>query len=109
MNEKEVEQMAMILIANSGDARSFSFQALAKAKKGLYEEAEELMKQAEHASLIAHKSQTELLISEASGKQTQLSILLVHAQDHLMTSLLAKELIKEIIVLHRGKQDKEVS
>lgn len=36
-----------------------------------------------------------------------MGILLVHAQDHLMTSMLAIELIQELIVLHRDKADRE--
>ena len=38
--------MSMTIIANSGDARSFAFQALESVKAGKLEEAEELLKKA---------------------------------------------------------------
>ena len=47
------------------------------------------------------------LAAEASGQKVEMGILLVHAQDHLMTSMLAIELIQELIVLHRDKADRE--
>ena len=37
--------------------------------------------------------------SEAEGK-LKVSLVLVHAQDHLMTSMLARELVTELIELH---------
>jgi PTS system cellobiose-specific IIA component len=38
---------------------------------------------------------------DASGEVTQVSILLCHAQDHLMGSALALDLIREMIVLYQ--------
>lgn len=100
------ETVAMTIIAHSGDARTMAFQALEEAKDGNYETAKELMKQSEESALLAHRAQTELLTSEANGVKTDINVLLIHSQDHLMTSLLAQELIKEIITLHETKKDK---
>lgn len=68
---------------------------------GDFDKADELLKQAEEAGLEAHHAQTQLLAKEASGDHTPVDVLLVHAQDHLMTSMLAQELIREIIELRR--------
>ena len=92
--------MSMTIIANSGDARSFAFQALESVKAGKLEEAEELLKKSDVAVNLAHKAQTDLLVKEASG---DINILLIHSQDHLMTSMLANELIKEIILLYKNR------
>lgn len=100
------ETVAMTIIAHSGDARTMAFQALEEAKKGNYVEAKELLEKSEASAILAHKAQTELLTSEANGEKTDLNVLLIHSQDHLMTSLLAQELIKEIILLHEIKADK---
>lgn len=97
------EMVAMQLISYSGDARANAFRALEAAKAGNFEEADELMKQAKENSLLAHHVQTDILTKEADGEKTELNILLVHAQDHLMTSMLAQELIKEIIELYKNK------
>lgn len=52
-------------------------------------------------SLEAHNIQTALLTKEAQGDHTPVDVLLVHAQDHLMTSILAKELIEQMIELYK--------
>lgn len=100
MAKIDTEIIAMNIIANSGEARSFAFRALDEAKKGNYEESEKLMKSSKESAIEAHKVQTELLVSEADGEKADINVLLIHSQDHLMTSMLAQELIKEIIVLH---------
>ena len=49
----------------------------------------------------AHAFQTQLITKEASGEKMEIGVLLIHAQDHLMTSLLARELSEEIIHLYQ--------
>lgn len=102
MNEVN-DLTSMTIIANSGDARSLAFKALQEAKEGKFEEAEELLVKSEAAASLAHKAQTELLFKEANGDKQEIDVLLIHSQDHLMTSMLATELIKEIILLYKNK------
>lgn len=97
------EIVSMTIIANSGDARSFAFQALEEAKLGNFDVSDGLMKKSDEAATLAHKAQTELLFAEANGVKQEVNVLLVHSQDHLMTSMLASELIKEIILLYKNK------
>lgn len=101
--ENSSEMVSFGIIANAGDARSYAFGALEEAKKGNFEEAEELLKKSNEAATLAHKAQTELLFKEVNGEKTPVDVLLVHAQDHLMTSMLAIELIKEMITLYKNK------
>jgi PTS system cellobiose-specific IIA component len=45
--------------------------------------------------------QTELIgLDEGEGK-VPVNLIMVHAQDHIMTAMLARELIEEIIDIHR--------
>ena len=103
MEDSATDLVSMAIIANSGDARSFAFCALEEAKTGNFEEAENLLKQSEASATLAHKAQTDLLFAEANGNKQDINVLLVHSQDHLMTSMLATELIKEIILLYKNK------
>ena len=96
----EQELIALNLISNSGVARTKAFEALSKARKGEFNEAKSLLKEAEESSLLAHKAQTELLQAEVNGEKLDYSIIMVHAQDHLMTSMLAKELIEEMVKMY---------
>ena len=95
------ELIALNLISNSGTARTKAFEALHKAREGKYEEAKMLLKESEESSLLAHNAQTELLQAEANGDNSNYSIIRVHAQDHLMTSILAKELIEEMVTMYK--------
>ena len=101
--ENGPEMISFGIIAHAGDARSYAFGALAAAKAGNFEEAEALLKQSNDAAVEAHHMQTELLVNEANGNKTPVDVLLVHDQDHLMTSMLAVEVIKELIELYKNK------
>lgn len=102
----DIEEIAMALIAFSGDARASAFQALEEAKAGNFDKADELMAQSKAQFTEAHHVQTDLLASEAQGNKAEINVLLIHSQDHLMTSMLAQELIAELIELHKTKADK---
>lgn len=100
MDEKYMETI-MNLIVYGGNGKSCSMEAIRAAKKGDFELADKKMKEAEESLLQAHHAQTEMLTEEANGKKSELSLLMVHAQDHLMTGSAFKDLAKEIIELYR--------
>ncbi len=100
---EKLEEISMMIIANSGAARSGYFGALAEAKKGNFDSAAELLKTADDSLQVAHESHRELLKMDATGEVQGVSILLCHAQDHLMGSALAGDLIKEMIDLYKNK------
>lgn len=102
-NLKLSDKMSFEIIAHAGDSRSFAFQALQEAKKGNFEEADELMEKSKEAENLAHHVQTELLVNEMNGEHTDVDVLLVHSQDHLMAGMLARELIQELIEMYRNK------
>lgn len=101
MEEGTNEQIVFGIIASAGEARSKAYEALELAKEGRFDEADAIMAEANEASVAAHNIQTELLTHEAQGDHATVDVLLVHAQDHLMTSILALELINELIGLYR--------
>lgn len=103
IDEMDAETIDFTLIANAGTARSLAFEALKSAKKGDFASADDLMSQSKEAVLEAHHMQTALLTKEAQGEHMPVDVLLVHAQDHLMCAMLARELIEEMIELYRSK------
>ena len=99
----DLETIAMTLVGNAGEGRSSAFEALNEAKKGNFEKAEQLLKESQKRTLAAHEIQTQLICNEADGNKTEMNLLMVHAQDHLMTSMLARELITELIEIYKNK------
>lgn len=93
----DIEQIVMNIIIYSGDARSYLYEALNKAKEGKYEEINPLIEKANEAIGKAHDIQTQMLQKEAEGSPLKVSVLFVHSQDHLMTTISEKNLILEII------------
>ncbi|MCK2082570.1 PTS N,N'-diacetylchitobiose transporter subunit IIA [Aeromonas sp. 3925] len=96
----DMEEVVMGLIINSGQARSLAYSALKKAKEGDIATARLLMTQSREALNAAHLVQTQLIESDQGEGKVPVTLVLVHAQDHLMTSMLARELINELIDVH---------
>ncbi len=106
--QEQLLETIMGLIMHGGDAKSSSMEAIYAAKEGDFEKAEEKISDADEALGNAHKSQTTLLTREASGDSVELSLLLVHGQDHLMNAITFKDLAVEIIDIHRKLDGQEI-
>ncbi len=101
-----MEMNILKLISHGGDARSSCMEAIHYAKVNDFASAEKSMDNAIKQLEEAHKVQTKMIQAEAGGEKTELSLLLVHAQDHLMTAGVVKDLAGEFIELYQ-KMSKE--
>ena len=97
---EQLEQTVMELIINAGESKSLAMEALSAAKKGEWKKVDECLSLSAQASKRAHDMQTYLIgLDEGEGK-VPVNLIMVHAQDHIMTAMLAKELIIELIEIH---------
>jgi len=92
-NELEIFQ----IISNGGNAKSIAYDALKAAEEFEFDKAEQLIQQAEEELHLAHKTQTKLIQAEINGAPVEKSLLMIHAQDHLMTAISEQNLIKHMI------------
>ncbi len=95
-----METIIMELIVNSGNARSRAMEAIRAAKTGDFNKAKEKIKECEEELGKAHDIQTNLIQNEASGNKAEVSLLLVHAQDHLMNAMTIKDMAKEFVDMY---------
>ncbi len=104
----ELEQQIVGIISAAGDSKAKAFEALRNVKEGRYDEARALLDEARKIDLEAHKIQTQLITAEMSGGENrpEIGLLMVHAQDHYMTSQLARDLIGEMIDVFEAKEGK---
>ena len=104
----EMEQQIVGMISAAGDSKAKAFVALKKVKESKYDEARALLQEAREIDLEAHKIQTQLITAEMSGGENKPEdgLLMVHAQDHYMTSQLARDLIEEMINVFEAKEGK---
>ena len=102
MNGYELNSLE--IISETGLARSFYIDAINAAKKGNFEESENLLKIGEKHFVLGHTAHTKLVQKEAAGEPILINILLSHAQDMLMSAETFKLIALEIIELHKQLQ-----
>ena len=95
MNREEVQLLGFEIVAYAGDARSKLLEALKQAEAG------DFVEEAGGCIAEAHKAQTSMLTQEASGAEIPYSITMMHGQDHLMTTILLKDVIHHLIELYK--------
>lgn len=95
----ELEQDIINIISIAGDSKAKAFEALKKVKEMDFDGAKKLIDESRQLDLEAHKIQTRLITDEMDPdkESTPISLLMVHAQDHYMTSQLARDLIESLI------------
>ena len=64
-------------------------------------QAEAKIHDAEQAIVEAHHSQTDMLKKEAQGEKTEITLLTVHSQDHLMNAISYLGLTQELIDVYK--------
>ncbi|RDY25610.1 PTS lactose/cellobiose transporter subunit IIA [Romboutsia weinsteinii] len=105
MSEK-IFEISFGIISYAGDAKGLAFEAISLAKEGKIDEARETMIKSKEGITKAHRFQTELIQGEASGNKTEMSVILVHAQDHLMNAMNFQQLADEFIDLYERIESK---
>lgn len=101
MNTEELQMVAFGIILSSGNARTIVHEAFAAMREGDYDKAEQLLEDANADMLEAHHAQTDLLQEYASGTEIKIEIIMVHAQDHLMTTMTLREVALEMLALYK--------
>ncbi|MGF1725246.1 PTS lactose/cellobiose transporter subunit IIA [Photobacterium nomapromontoriensis] len=94
------EAVVMEIIVNAGEARSLCYEALSLVKKQEQAQAQALLKQAKECLNRAHLTQTQLIEEDQGEGKIKMTLVMVHAQDHLMTTILAFELVSEMITVY---------
>ena len=81
-----LEQICFEIISNVGGARSSYIEAIELARKREFEQAQASVKQGEEYFLAGHQAHARLIQKEASKEGVNVSLLLMHAEDQLMSA-----------------------
>lgn len=106
-DEQTIEQVAFMMILHSGNARSTIREAIEVYKEGTFEEFDQLLTSARSQLQEAHQVHFSQVQKEANGEQTTLSLLLLHAEDHLMSTQTMLDLTSGLIELMEHKFSKK--
>lgn len=93
----DLENIVLHIITNSGEARSHCLNAIREARQKNFPQADSFLQMAKISLSQAHQMQTELIQEEVRGNGEPVSMIMVHAQDHLMNALTVRDLAIEII------------
>lgn len=104
MNKEEVAMLGFEIVAYSGDARSKLLNLLKEVRSGNSENVTEVMRKVDELLKLAHESQTQMLAKESGGEEVELGFIFVHGQDHLMTTLLLRDIIFDMIELYNRSE-----
>lgn len=96
-----LELVSFQIIAAAGTARSSYVEALQAAKEGRYDDAKELIKQGDEAFTEAHHVHADLIQKFAAGEEVGANILLIHAEDQVMSAEVFKLLAEEMIDVYK--------
>lgn len=96
-----LEMICFQIISNVGGARSSYIEAIQKAKQGDFEGAEACMEAGQQQFLVGHEAHFELLQKEARGEAVGGSLILVHAEDQLMSAESFKIIAEEMIASYK--------
>ncbi|WP_302558390.1 PTS lactose/cellobiose transporter subunit IIA [Holdemania filiformis] len=96
MEQTEVQEISFQMILFAGDARSLFIESLRGMIAGNYQLAQEKYDQGVENLIKAHQAEADFISSYASGKEANLDIFLVHANDHLTMAMVMQELCDEL-------------
>lgn len=96
----ELEMISCQLIAAAGGAKSSYIEAIEASKNGQFEEADRLMKEGAQIYVSGHDAHLKLLQMSAEG-ELNLSLLLIHAEDQMMSCETIKILAEQMIETNR--------
>ncbi len=96
-----MELLCFQIISFNGSARSSYIEAIQAAKEGDFEKADSLIKDGEANFVEGHKIHAQLIQKEANGEMGEMSLLLLHAEDQLMSAETLKIVATELIEVYR--------
>ena len=101
MNREELSMLGFEIVAYAGDARSSLMTLLKEVRNGNFDNIEKYLKDADENLNLAHNAQTKILAQEAGGEELDIGFIFIHGQDHLMTTLLLRELVQDFVELYK--------
>lgn len=96
----DIEHVSMNIILRASNAKKYLYEALNHARETEFSQIEAPMKHVADELLEAHKLQTKLIQEDTQRGLENVPVLLIHAQDHLMSVISEKSLVEEMIEIY---------
>lgn len=100
-----LELISFQIISNVGMAKSLAIEAVREVRQGNYDLAKRKIEECSSFMEEAHHAHTELIQKEASGEKVEFSLILMHAEDQMLSAetiiVLANEMIEMFVELKK--------
>jgi len=100
-----LELMSFQIISNVGNSKSLAMEAISEVREGNYELARKKLSECGSFMTEAHHVHMQLIQKEANGDKIDFSLILMHAEDQMMSAetiiALARELVEMYIELKK--------
>lgn len=104
---EELETSCFQIISNVGAARSSYIEAIQKAKTGDFDDARACIEEGKQQFLAGHEAHFALIQKEAGGEEIGSPLILIHAEDQLMSAEGFKIIAEELIAAYTRITDLE--
>lgn len=101
--KQKMEEIDFRIIAAVGTARSMYIEALECAKQGDFEEAHAKIAEADTIYAGGHEAHQDILKLQGEGEDLPFDLLLVHAEDQMMSAESFKVMALELIELYEKR------
>lgn len=95
-----LELISFKIIASVGNARGMFINSIHLAKKGKFKEAKKNIEQGNEFMLEGSRAHMEVLQMQTNGENIPFDLLLVHAEDQMMSAETTKIMAEEMIDLY---------
>lgn len=92
-----LELIAFNIISNVGSAKSNVMESMMLSREGKFVEARQKIEEANELLMNGEKEHFKVITQEAKEKDVQLTILFMHAEDQLMTTVCLRDVAMELI------------
>lgn len=97
----DMEAICFEMICHVGEARSSFIEAIQEAKKGHFARAQTLIDSGKESYKLGHAVHASLVQAEMNGLQERLPLILIHAEDQMMSAENFKILSEEFVALYQ--------
>lgn len=101
MVSEKIQEISFVIISNVGEAKSLALEAIRASSTKKYSEADKLIDEAESLVVVAEKAHMDLISKEASGETVEFALLLMHAEDQMLSTQTVIILAKEMINIYK--------
>lgn len=101
MEKEKIQEISFGIILCCGEASNYINEAFKMIKNYEFDQANKCLVKANDSLVEAHSKQSSLLQQFAEGNEVEVEIILVHAQDHLMSSMNYKNFVEEFFAVYK--------